>query len=81
LVLVKYFGLCIVCCESRATKLTKGNRTLGKFEGFSEYTQTQAINYTRLKFTFYISFLALAFSNNSFRLTLISRWLITFKNR
>jgi len=42
-----YNGWCMVSCESRATNLAKGNRTLGKSAGFSEYTETQAINYTR----------------------------------
>jgi len=47
--LVSFIGWYKISRVSLATNLAKGNRTLGKSEGFSEYTQTQAINYTRLK--------------------------------
>ncbi len=41
-----YNGSCMVCCDCLATNLVRINRTLGKSVGFSEYRQTQAINYT-----------------------------------
>ena len=46
LAIMKHSGLYMVGCDCYATNLVKGNRTLGKSVGFSEYTQTQAINYT-----------------------------------
>lgn len=51
---MKANGLCMVSYVCYATKIAKGNRTLGKSAGFSEYTQTQAINYTRSCGAFFI---------------------------
>ena len=41
--LISYNGLCIICCVVQQLNLVKGNRTLGKSEGFSEYTQIKQL--------------------------------------